>query len=86
MRSFHLHVKDLLQNRHWHKYFRQHYYSSRALHRWINVGLILCVCCGVHFFYIFLVPVHALDGRKLTLCLTGEMKADVMYEKGSVSM
>lgn len=71
---------------HRQKYFRQHYYSGRALHRWINVGLILCVDCGVRFFYIFLVPVPAFDGRKLTLCLTGEMKADVIYEKSSVSM
>lgn len=86
MKSFHLCMKDLLKNRHRQKYFRQHYYPSRALHRWINVGLILRVDCGVHFFYIFLVPVHALDGRKLTLCLTGDLKADVIYEKSSVSM
>lgn len=86
MKSFHLLMKDLLENRHWQKYFMQHYYSSRALHRWISVGFILCVDYGVHFFYIFLVPVHVLDGRKLTLQLTGERKADVIYEKSSVSM
>lgn len=86
MRSFPLCIKDLLENRHRQKCFRQYYYSSRALHRWINVGFILCVDYGVHFFYIFLVPVHVLDRRKLTLSLTGEMKADVIYENSSVSM
>lgn len=85
MKSFHLCMKDLLENRRRQKYFKQHYYSSRALHRWINVALILCVDCGVHFFYIFLVPVHVLDGRKLTLCLTGETKAGVIHEKSSLS-
>lgn len=86
MKGFHLLMKDLLENRHRQQYFMQHYYSSRALHRWISVAFILCVDYGVHFFYIFLVPVHVLDGRKLTLQLTGERKADVIYEKSSVSM
>lgn len=86
MKSFHLCIKDLLENRHRQKCFRQYYYSSRALHRWINVGFILCVDYGVHFFYIFLVPEYVLDGRKHTVSLTGEMKADVIYAKSSVSM
>lgn len=67
MKSFHFCMEVLLENRYRQKYFRQHFSSSRALHRWINAGIVLCADCGVHFFSVFLVPVHVLDGRKLTL-------------------